>query len=624
MKAPLSWLKEYVDITLTPQKLADGLTEIGVGVEKIERQENDVIFELEITPNRPDLLCITGVAREIAAIERKKVKIPMQSIPKATKKLPFKVRNDYTLLEHYSSIIIADVAIKESPVWLKNRLTQLGLRPINNVVDITNYVMFELGIPLHAFDYDDIHGKEFFIEKSKGGEKFVSVDELSYILPKDAIIIRDADRVVDLVGIKGGHNSGIKNTTKNVMLQTSVDNPVLIRRTSQSLSLRSDASNILEKGIDKNGLLPALYRATNLIIDLAGGTIGSDVIDFKKKDFSPWKLKVRLGKVYHVLGIEIPKNKVLDILNCLNLSPIAKRDSIEVTVPTYRNDLQIEEDLIEEVARMYGYNNFPKSLPIGEIPTQHIPYYKDYAIEQKVKQLFIASGFSEAYTYALVSETDLATHGIKPEHTLRVDNPVSREFEYLRPTLKINLVKALKQNKPNFNTINLFELGKVYAGKSISKVEEYLVLSGISNSKSFYEIKGILERLFTDVGVEYDPTSNIEILDVGVFFEINFSALLEKMKKKKVFIPIPKYPSITEDLAVVVDPRRKIGDMIEEIKKTSSLIVNVSLLDQFQDTKTFHIVYQHTEKNLTDQDARTVREKILKTLKEKFAAKTKA
>lgn len=622
MKAPLSWLKEYVDITLSPKQLGERLTEIGLGTEKIAKIEDDIIFEFEITPNRPDLLSIVGIAREIAAVEGKKIKLTIQSIPKPTKKLPLTVHNDFSLLEHYSNIIISGITIKDSPDWLKKRLIQLDLRPINNIVDITNYVMFELGIPLHAFDYDEIHGKEFFIEKSKGGEKFTSVDKLSYILPKDAIIIKDADRIVDLVGIKGGLNSGIKQTTKNVLLQTSVDNPALIRRASQALSLRSDASSILERGIDKNGLLPALSQAANLILDTAGGQIASNVIDLKKKDFSPWKLTLRLERLRNMLGITLSPKQVVDLLDRLNLSPKLKNQTIETAIPTYRNDLKIEEDLIEEVARLYGYNNFPKTLAFGEIPIKQIPYFKDYKIDKKAKQILQASGFSEIYTYSLLSEKDLVEDGWKPEEVLRVDNPVSKEFEYLRPTLRINIIKALRQNRANFNKINLYELGKVYRGKTLDQAKEEYELCAISNEKNYYEMKGIVEYICNELGTK-GCTYLLENTADGILFYINLSEILEKKPFQKSFIALPKYPPIIEDLAIIAQNSVPTGDIIEEIKRQSLLIANVDLLDQFEDTRTFHIVYQHREKTLTTEGIANIRSKILKALEEKFNAKLK-
>lgn len=624
MLAPLSWLKDYVDITLSTEKLAERLSEVGLGVESIAKINDDTIFNLEITPNRSDLLSIVGIAREIATIEKKKIKLTIQELPKPTKKLPLAVHNDFSLLEHYASVVISNVTVKESPEWLKKRLVLLNLRPINNIVDITNYVMFELGIPLHAFDYDEIHGAQFFIEKSKGGEKFTSVDQLTYTLPKDAIIIRDEDRIVDLVGIKGGLNSGITKKTKNVLLQTSVDNPVLIRRASQNLALRSDASNILERGIDKNGLLSALNRAGNLILELAGGEIASQVHQLKQRDFSPWKLSVRLDRLHKILGIEIAEKQILDILHYLNLSPRKKaKDSIETTIPTYRNDLKIEEDLIEEVARLYGYNNFPKTMLRGQVPTNKIPYGKDYFLEERIKNFLRSCDFSEVYTYSLLSEQDLIDIDVNPQKTLRVDNPVSREFEYLRSTLKSSLVKALNLNKPNFRTINLFELGKVYMGASIDKAKEAYCISGISNTKSFLEAKGILQQLFIDLGIAKDPTEYITLVDAGVFFELNFSEIFENITLAKKFVPILKYPSITEDIALLVPDHVKIGRIIDAIKKQNPLIVKVDLLDVYEETKTFHIVYQHSNRNLTNEEVAKIRSKILRSLKEKFGAKLK-
>jgi len=613
MLAPLSWLKEYVDIKMSPAQLGERLTEVGLGCEKITRVDGDVIFEFEITPNRPDLLSIVGIAREIAAIEKKEIKLKIKAIPSSSKKLPFIIHNDFTLIEHYSSVVISGVEIKDSPEWLQKRLNQLRLRPINNIVDITNYVMFELGIPLHAFDYDEIHGHEFFIEKAKGGEKFTSVDELSYSLPRDAIIIKDIDRIIDLVGIKGGLNSGITKKTKNILLQTSTDNPILVRRASQALSLRSDASSILERGVDKNGMIPALARTANLILELAGGEIASELYDIKKEKFEPWKLSLRIDRLNSILGIEIPEKKVTGILDSLNLNPVIDNAKIiECTIPTYRNDLKIEEDLIEEVARLYGYNNFPKTMPVGEIPTKQIPYFRDYRIDEKIKQILRASGFSEIYTYSLTAQGNL-----------RVDNPVSREFEYLRPSLKTNLTKALLQNKPYFKEINLLELGKVYLGKTIDEAKEAYFLSGISNAKSFYEIKGILERLFEELGISEDPGKSIEVVDEGIFFELDFSHLISLQKPKKAFVPLPKYPPITEDMTFVVPARIQTGELLNEIQKQSKLIVKVTLLDQFEDTKTFHIVYQDPDKNLSTDDISPIRKRIFTYLKNKFNIRIK-
>src|SRR3989344_4355808 len=632
MLAQLSWLKDYVDITLSPKELGDRLTEVGLGTEKITKADGDVIFEFEITPNRPDLLSILGIAREIAAVERKKIR--QLNLPNLTKpkkeSLPIKLNPDYKLFQRWTGISIANISIKPSPQWMQDRLTKIGLRPINNVIDITNYVMFELGIPLHAFDYDQIIGHEMTVEKAIGGEQFTSVDEKSYHLPKNAIIIKDKERIIDLAGIKGGLNSGITDNTKNVFLHVTIDDPILIRRASIALSLRSDASAIYERGVDKGGTLKTLARAAQLVIELAGGNIASKVYDLKKpaslqgeQEFEPWKLNLRIDRLNKILGIEIPQKKIVSILESLNLNPTIKSNVITCLIPTYRNDLTIEEDLIEEVARIYNYNNFPKTIPFGQIPTLKVPYFKDYKVEKKAKNILKSSRFSEIYTYSLIAENDLVEQGWKSEDILRIDNPVSLEYEYLRPTLKINLLKALSQNKPNFKDVNLFELGKVYLGKNLNEAKEPYFLSGISNTKNFFEVKGILEKLFDELGIKEDPTEFIEILDEGVFFEINYSEITKLASLHKKFIPLPKYPPVIEDLALLVDEKIKTGDILKEIKKQSEYIVDVSLLDTFRDSRTFHIIYQNKEGNLTTEEVGKIREKIIKFLKEKFNAKVK-
>jgi len=640
MLTPLSWLKEYVDITLTPKELGEKLTEIGLGTEKITKIDNDVIFEFEITPNRPDLLSIIGVAREIAAVEEKRINLPnLPNLPNPKKTLPLTIKTDPKINPRFTGLIIDGITVKDSPGWLKERLTKIGQRPINNIVDITNYVMLELGNPIHAFDYSKIKNHLMSVEQTKGGELFKTVDGISYHLPKGAVVIRDGENIIDLCGIKGGFNSGTFKDTKTIFIRVPAENPILIRQASQTLGLRSDASSIFEKGVNAGGTIDSLNRCVDLIFEIAGGKIVSNLYDLKKSDFLPWKLNLRIERLNKILGIEIPEKKVLSILESLNLNPSLKQHleggeattstpsrwnkarEIECTIPTYRNDLKIEEDLIEEVARLYGYNNFPKTIPIGQIPIKQIPYFKDYKIEEKAKNILTSDGFSEIYTYSLISENDLLDVTIKPEHALRVDNPVSREFEYLRPTLKINLLKALYQNKPYFKNINLLELGKVYLGKNLDSAKEYYFLSGISNSKSFFEIKGVLERLFKELGVTDDPTRFIEMTDEGIFFELNCSDILKKVSLQKKFVPLPKYPPIIEDMAIVASPNVKTGEMIETIKKQSPLIHDVSLLDQFEDTRTFHIVYQHKDRNLTTEEVSKIRSKILKSLKEKFGAR---
>lgn len=643
MIVPLSWLKEYVDITLTPKELGEKLTEIGLGVEKINKTSDDNIFELEITPNRPDCLSIIGIAREVAAIERKKIKYPTlkttlkpSSHPPGGKLTPLTIVTDPKINPRFTGIIISGITVGESPKWLKERLEKMGQRSVNNIVDITNYVMLELGNPIHAFDYDKITGNIMIVSQAKGGEKFESVDGITYHLPKDAVVISDKEKIIDLCGIKGGKNSGTYEGTRNIFIRVPVEIPNLIRRTSLSLGLRSEASSIFERGVNTGGIIDALKRTVDLVLEIAGGEVASDLYDLKTpasqqggQDFKPWKLTLRISRLNQILGIKIDEKKILNILNSLNLNPhvilskhsASKDRIIECTIPTYRNDLKIEEDLIEEVARIYGYNNFPKTMPEGVIPTQQIPYFKNYRLDEKIKNILKAAGFSEIYTYSLICEKDLLENNIDPDKTLRVDNPVSREFEYLRPTLKINLLKAFNQNKANFDNINLFEVGKAYAGKNLDEAAEINTLSGITNSKSFFEVKGILERLFADLGIKEDPSKYIEVLGNAIFFELNGSETIKSTNK--TFKSLPKYPPIVEDLSLVAGRDVKTKDIIDEIKNQSNLIVDISLLDRFEDSRTFHIIYQDKNKNLTGEEVSKIRSKILKVLSEKFHVELK-
>lgn len=620
MLVPLSWLSEYVDISLKPKELAQRLSEVGIGVEKMETEKENVLFELEITPNRPDLLSIIGVAREIAAIEKKKIKYPkLKTDLKPTAKiLPLKIHPNYKITPRLTAIIIDNVKVGQSPKWLQDRLTLIGQRPINNIVDITNFVMYELGNPIHSFDYHKITGEQMWVKQAKGGEEFESVDQLKYHLPKGAIVYEDSEKIFDLVGIKGSTNSGTYEKTKAVLIVVEVNSPILIRRTSQALALRSDASAIFERAVNRGGTIDALKRTVDLILETAGGEIASELYDLKEESFEPWKLSVRKERIEKLLGVKLTDEKILSILESLNLSPQVNGEAITCTIPTYRNDLKIEEDLIEEVARIYGYSNFPKTIPKGEVPIEKIPYFKDYRLDEKIKQIFIAAGFSEIYTYGLLSEQEVVEFAIPPDQILRVDNPISRDFEYLRPTLRISVTKAFRQNKSIRKDISLFEMGKVYRGSSIDKKEELPTLAGITNEKTYYEVKGVVDFLFKEIGMELPYV--IDVVNEGILFEINLRELLIRQPKQKIFEPLPKYPPVIEDLSITVDEAVKTGDIISEIKKQSQLILEVSLLDKFEDKRTFHIIYQKKEGNLTKEEVTKIREKIIKSLKEKFKA----
>ena len=464
MRAPIDWLKEYVDFRLSLKELSWKLTEMGLNVDKIEKSPLGEILELEITPNRPDLLSIVGIAREISAITGNKltIKEPGIIIKKSVKSLDIKIIPDFKIVPRITSVIIKNVTVSSSPDWLKRRIIQIGLRPINNLVDITNYVLWMHGSLLHVFDYDKIIGHEMTVGLTEGGETFRSLDCLDYSLPKNAIIIKDAERIIDLLPLKGGENTAASAGTKNILLHSVIVDPILTRRTSQAIKLQSDSSQRAEHGLDPNGTIKALNQALTLILELAGGEIASDIIDYKEKDIVPWNISFNLERLEKVLGISIPHNSVLNILNKLNLNPVLQKNEIACTIPTYRQDLKIGEDLIEEVARMYGYNRFPKTLPHTPPTVKSVAYRVFYESDRLAKNTLAGAGFSETYTFSLISGEMLDLFSINHSNAVNIENPVSLEYRFLRPSILPNLLTAVKLNQPNFDRIELFELGKIY------------------------------------------------------------------------------------------------------------------------------------------------------------------
>lgn len=634
MLIPISWLKDYVDIKLPLKDLMWKMTEAGLTCEATKKIEGEIILDVEVTPNRPDWMSILGVAREIAAIQGTKIKEPkIEELPAQTAKFPIDLIPNFDLFERWTAIVIKDIEIKPSPKWLADRIKFMGHSPINNIIDITNYVMYEWGIPMHAFDYDEIFGQIMTPNLSKGGEKFTSVDGEDYILPKDAIIINDAERLIDLAGIKGGFNSGIKGSTKNILLHVTIDNPVLVRRTSLSLGLRSDASAIYERGPDKGTTVKVLKRAVNLILDLSGGKIASKIIDLKKQKFEPWKLTLTFEKLDNILGITIDPKDVIRILSKLNLNPKKSKIGITCLIPTYRGDLKIEEDLIEEVARIYGYNKFPKTLPAGRQTFQKIPYYFDDSFHKKLRGIMTASGYSETMTISLLSKSTLDKFGLNPKQAIKINNPVSLEYEYMRPTLIPSLITGEK----------LFEIDKVYPSENYK-------LTAIVRGKSFRKFKGVIDLIFErlnieNVEIEFETnkayfhqsksgTIKIGNETVGEFGELSPLVLnafdiedqvmcfefdvatLEKHTKTKNYKVFAENPTQVEDLTLIFPPKTRIGNVLK-------IIPNSELKDIYKNAYTFRVRYQDPKKTLTNEEVEKLRTKILTEIKNKFGGNLK-
>jgi len=652
MLIPISWLKEFTSISSKLPNLMWKMTEVGITTESYNKVNGEIVLDIEVTPNRPDLLSIIGVAREVSVIENSRLKLPtLNDIKKSRKDLPIEVKVDKKLTGRYSGITVAGVSVKPSPKIIQDRLKLMGLRPINNLVDITNYVMIEMGMPIHAFDYDKFEANTLSLELARGGEEFTSVDGITYKLPKNALIIKDVDRVIDLAGIKGGKNTGISSDTKNIFIHVPIYDPILIRKNSQEMKLSSDASYIYERGPDLGGTINALKRTLDLVLKYAGGEVASEIIDYKSKDYTPRDLSLSIAKLERVMGIKLELSEIKDILQSLNLSPTITKDEIACKIPTYRNDINIEEDLIEEVARVYGYNKFTTTLPRGSVSKETIPYYYDRSSELFLKNYMQGAGYYETNTLALTSEENIKKSGLNLDNHIKIANPVSLEYEFMRTSLIPRLLEAVKINADESN-LKFFEYNNVYFGP-LDKSKEPHALSAIIKGGDYTEIKGVVDALLDKLNISsysIKPTAakrglwhpkRSGVLEIGkdilgtvgelspivlqnndikiilFAFELDVSTLIKHSKLSEFTIP-QKYPAQIEDITLTVPKGVEIGKLISSIKSAGKVVGKVKLVDIFNDSYTFRLWYQHSKKTLKDSEVKKVRKNILKSIKNKY------
>jgi len=653
MLAPISWIEEFVKIDLSLEELMWRLTEVGLTCESYQKVGNEKVLDLEVTPNRPDWLSILGVATEIAVIEERSVRKPhFPNIPTPKKVLPIKIGGNFKeFTKRYVGLTISGVSVKESPKFISERLLLMGARPINNLVDITNYVMYELGIPIHVFDYDKFERKELVMELSKGGESFVSVDGIAYTLPEGLIIIKDGKRVVDLCGVKGGLNSGVTANTKNIFIHVPVYTPSFIRRASQELKIKSEAAYIYERGADAGGALNTLKKVVELIRKYAGGEVSSQVLDIKIKDYLPKKLNLNFNNLEKTLGISIPEKSVIKILTNLGLSPQRIDKNLTCTIPSKRGDLKLEEDLIEEVARIYGYNKFPKTLPSGRIRTEKIPFFFDDSFHLKLKNILSAMGFFETINFSLISKEMIRKALLNENTHLKISNPVSKEYEYLRASIIPELIHSVKLNhETKEGPIQLFELGKVYTGSPDNTSEIYKIACVCYRVK-FNQFKGFIDFILSKLNIKELTYKNIDQKSQGFWnksmsqaifskknflgiygrinqnvtsnfgiegeifaFEFDVSAL-ERESEKIFFEPIPKYPPQIEDITFHLPSWIRYCDLVKKIKNSSSLIKKIDLKEIYQNTITLRIYYLHPDKTLENKEVEKIRESFLSKIR---------
>ncbi len=662
---PDLWLREFLETKATAKDLQQYLSLSGPSVERVNKIGNETVYDIEITGNRPDSMSVLGIAREASAIlphfgipakltvdPYKNIQsTPLKEKPLQVKKLD--IKTDAKLNPRWTSIVLADVKVGPSPKWLKEKLEATGIRSLNNIVDITNFLMRAYGQPAHAFDYDEIKPKNgvptMILRESRKGEKVRTLDGKDRILPGGDIVIEDGSgRLIDLCGIMGAENSSIKPTTKNVVLFLQTYDPMHIRRTSMKLAHRTEAAVLFEKGIDPALVMPALLIGADLIVKIAGGKPASKIYDFYPNPFKPYTVSASRTKVDSYLGSKLTDREIISMLLPLGFKTQISKESVTVEVPSFRRDITIDVDIIEEIARIYGYHKIATHLPQGEPPI--VTPDKTLTREDDIKTRLRDWGFTELYTYSMISEKLMDVFGTDKSKTYKITNPLSDEWVYLRPHLIPSVLKCMKENLSFQNDMRVFELSMTYVYRPGDLPLETPYLIAAWTHDKFREAKGLAEIIFKIFGIDFSKSMsqdskntgwygtkhlslgeygsvgviNQEILrNIGMnipvtLVDLNFSKLVKQANLVKTYTPFPIYPPIFEDLSFIVPPKKYVGPMVETLKKMHPIIAGVTLLDEYENVKTFHITYQSNTKNLTADDVRPVREKLIKTAQEKF------
>ena len=641
---------------------------------------DDVVFELEVTPNRPDCLSLIGVAREIRAETGNALKLPEVTLTENStdiREMTSVTIAASDLCPRYAARVIQGVKIGQSPSWLQQRLESVGIGVINNIVDITNFVLMEYGQPLHAFDYHKLAENRIVVRRAAAGETLTTLDEVARELTPDMLVIADAEKSVALAGVMGGYDSEITEATCDVLLESAYFNPSSIRATAKALGMSTEASYRFERGADPGIVLAALDRAAQLIAELAGGTICKGVVDVYPGVQPMIQIQLRPERVNFILGTEIEATEMKEILEHLGFDVEASGSVYQVAVPTFRSDITREIDLIEEIARVYGYDNIPTTLPKGDIPVP-APNPK-VEVHRRVKHFLLAAGMMEAINYSFCNPNCFDkirfTANDPRRDVLKLRNPLSPEMSVLRTTLIPSLLENAQHNRNHqIDTIALFEIGSVFIRNGEQKEPERItgilagqigdgVYSNPYREPDFYDIKGLVEGILEVCGIvdytlektdapTFHPGRNAEVLladtRIGIFgqiypdvcknydlldetylFEFDLEVLVDATTFAKRFAPISVYPKVERDLAIVVDKAVLSDTPTELIYKTGGkLVESVRLFDVYEGEQVpeskkslaYAIIYHSATETLTDKAVNALHDKIVKRLNAELGA----
>lgn len=656
-------------------------TDTPVGVPLTKALElDDMVIDLEIYPNRPDCLSVIGIAREVAAITGKKLRLPsinVEEVGPPIEELTSVTVEDAELCPLYSARVIRNIKVGPSPLWLQKRIVAGGMRPINNVVDITNFVLLEMGQPLHAFDYEQLAGNRIVVRRARPKEAITTLDHETRILDPETLVIADAEKPVCIAGVMGGTNTEVGSETTSILLEAAIFQGVSIRRTSRRLGLRSEASARFEKGLDPKGVIRALDRATQLLIELAGGEVSKGIITVTT--MKPRQQTVTLSPTYcnKLLGAEIPTGDMIRVLESLEFEVKDRSGLLEAKVPSHRLDIELEADLIEEVARLYGYDRIVATLPHGV--AQGGENYR-LQIADQIRDLLVGAGLTEIMTYSFDSPASYEKLQLPEDHELRqavtIQNPLTEDWSILRTSLVPHLLDVLRHNAQRQQSdLQIFEIGSVYIPRRLPLEEQPdecptlgIALMGdyprewgfAPRAADFFDLKGLVELILSRLGLSCNwkaaefaglhpgrcaaiTVGNAKVGFLGEIHpevgnswelparayvaELSLEAIIPHVSWQKRVDKLPRYPAVARDLALLAPDTIPAQRILEVIQAAGGdLVQKITLFDVYQGRQipagyrslAYSILYQAVDRTLTDSEVEAVENRIMARLEKEL------
>jgi len=647
----------------------------------------DAVIEVDLTPNRPDCLSMIGIAREICGIQKTKIKYPNISLSDSKDDITGFTSVTIKAPEHcprYAARLLTDITVGPSPFWLVDRLMSVGMKPINNIVDITNFVLMETGQPLHAFDYDHLAENRIVVRRANEGELFTTLDMNERKLSSDMLMICDGEKPVAVGGVMGGLNSEIEETTTKVLIESAYFDPVSIRKTSKKLGLNTEASHRFERGIDPEGIVPALNRTALLMAEIGGGKLIDGMIDEYPEKIPAKTITLKIRETNRLLGINLSRNQIKELLESIEFS-VKKIDTntLKVDPPSFRVDIERSQDLMEEVARLSGYNNIPTTFPA--MPAKARKPQKLFDARRCMMHLMTGFGFFETINYSFINTLSCdrlnLPSGDYRRNTVNIVNPLTEDQAVMRTSLVPGLLETVYRNiSKQQKNLKLFEIGKVYIkkGKDNLPVETEMIAGLMTGARldtswyaketpcDFFDIKGVLEGLlkglnidsirfsrlaedlciYTKPGYAAQIISNNEILGLAgelhplvlqnfdieqsvYIFELNMDSLIKLLPETRQSKPIPKFPAVPRDITIIVNKDTESGAILECIENIQEqLVENIQLFDVFtgdpispgKKSISIRVTYRSSKKTLEDEDVGNIHKMIADRLIKEFDA----